>query len=208
MYPHGADLAVTNLLFCTYENFQFDEYFICSGQELFVYDYYSRDVADLCSISCIIFTSLGITNHCKVSNKTFIVTHSTESEVCTFYIVTKMENYLRQILELIGVEFHETISGLKGSQLTIDIIQDNLITYQVKHIAVTIGYINEQFDIHKTRLANILTHINPMTWVKKPLSGPLHERHFSYIHGKRFYPTEEYGHFYQIDLHLQTMLRS
>ena len=61
----------------------------------------------------------------KFGKHTFIATHYTESEVHTFYIVTKMEEYLRQILEFLGVEFHETISGLEDSQPTIDIIQAN-----------------------------------------------------------------------------------
>ena len=116
-----------------------------------------------------------------------------------------MEEYLRQILEFLGVEFHETISGLEDSQPTIDIIQANWITYRVKHIAVPIGCIHEQSDIHKTRLAKILTYIKPSDMGTKPLSGPLHERHSSYIHGVRFYPPDEYGNFYQIDIYLHTM---
>ena len=123
MYPRGADLSGTNLLWCTYGNFQFDKHIIRNGLELFVDADHAYAVSDLCSISCILFTSIGITLHWKVGKQTFIFTHFTESEVRNFYIVTKMEEYLRQILEFLSVEFHETISGLEDSQPTIDIIQ-------------------------------------------------------------------------------------
>ena len=119
-----------------------------------------------------------------------------------------MEEYLRLILEFHGIEFHETIIVLENIQLVIGIIQANVITYRVKYTAVHIGYTHEQFDLHNTSLDNILTHIKPDDMGKKPFSGPLNERHFSYIHGVRFYHTEYYGHFYQIDIHLNTMHQS
>ena len=111
MYPRGADIYGTNLLWCTYGNCQFDEHIIHNGLELFVDSNHAHVVDDLCSISCILFTFLGITVHWKVGKQTFITTHSTDSEVRTFYIVTKMDEYLRHILEFLGVEFHEIISG-------------------------------------------------------------------------------------------------
>ena len=119
-----------------------------------------------------------------------------------------MEEYLRQILEYLGVEFHENIISLEDSQPIIDIIQSNQITYLVKHITVPIAYIHEQFNIHKTKMYKISTHTKPADMGTKPLSGPLHEHHFSYIHGVLFYPPEEYGHFYQSNIPLHTMNRS
>ena len=91
MYPRGADLSGTNLLWCTYVNLHFYDNIIRNGLELFVDADHVRAVADLCSISCIIFTFIGITNHWKVGKQNSIATHSTESEFRTFYIVTKME---------------------------------------------------------------------------------------------------------------------
>ena len=125
MYPCGADLAGTKILWCTYGNVQFDEHIIRNGLELFVDADHAHDVTDLYSIYYILFTFLGITVYWKVGKKTFITTHSTDSEVCTLYIVTKMEEYLRHILEYIGVEFYETTCGLEDTQPTIDIIQAN-----------------------------------------------------------------------------------
>ena len=63
MYPCGADIYGTNLLWCTYGNCQFDEHIIRNGLEFFVDAYHDCAVADLWSISCIIFTFIGITVH-------------------------------------------------------------------------------------------------------------------------------------------------
>ena len=66
MYPCGADLDVMNLLWCTYGNFHFDEHIIRNELELFVDAYHERAVDDLCSIYCIIFNFIGITNNWRV----------------------------------------------------------------------------------------------------------------------------------------------
>ena len=111
MYPCGDDIAGTNLLWCMYGNCQFDEHIIRNWPELFVYSDHAYSIVYLCSISCILFTFIGITFHWKVGKHTFITTHSTDSEVHIFYIATKNEEYIGQILEFLGVEFHEIISG-------------------------------------------------------------------------------------------------
>ena len=46
MYPCGADLAGTKILWCTYGNFQFDKHIIRNGLKLFVHDDHARAIAD------------------------------------------------------------------------------------------------------------------------------------------------------------------
>ena len=46
MYPRDADISGTNLLWCTYGNFQFDEHIIRNGLKLFVHDDHARAIAD------------------------------------------------------------------------------------------------------------------------------------------------------------------
>ena len=97
-YPCGTDIFVMNLLLCTYWNGQFDDHIIHEGMGLFPYADHGRAVSDIRSISWILFTFLGITVHCKFGKQPFIDTHSTDSEARDFYIVTKMEEYICNIL--------------------------------------------------------------------------------------------------------------
>ena len=76
---------------------------------------------------------------------------------------------------------------MDDSQPTIDIIQDNRITYIVKHIAFSISYNNGKFDIQKIRPAKILTCIQTSDGAKR-VYCPILERDFSCICGIRFYP--------------------
>ena len=107
---------------CTYVNGQFDENSIHNRLEFFVDSDHVHAVTYCRSISCILFIFLGVTVHWKVCKWTCIATHSSDSEVIAFYIATKMADYLRHILEFIGVKFLEPIHGLEDIQLNIDII--------------------------------------------------------------------------------------
>ena len=98
IYPRGYDISVTNLLRYTYVNGQFYEQIIRNGLSLFVDADHACAVADCRSISCILFMLLGVTVHWKVGKHPFIATNSTDSEVRTFYIVTKMAEYICHIL--------------------------------------------------------------------------------------------------------------
>ena len=60
--------------------------------------------------------------------------------------------------------------------------------YQVKHIAVPISYIHEQFYLHKTSPDNISTYVQPAYMGTKPFSGPVLEHNFSYTRGVCLYP--------------------
>ena len=92
IYTYGADIAGTKLLWCMYGNEQFGEHIICNGLELFVDDDHARAVSDSCSISCILFTLLGVDVNWKVGKQPCIVTPYTNSEVHAFCIVTKIKS--------------------------------------------------------------------------------------------------------------------
>ena len=144
MHPRSADIAETNLIWWTNGNWHFDNHIIHNGIEFCVDTEHAHIIADRRSIQCILFAFDGVTVHLKFGERPCIVTHSTDSGFDAFYIAIKMAEYFCLILAFIGIEFLEPIRGLDDTQPTIDIIQMNRNTSQVRHITVPISYIHKK----------------------------------------------------------------
>ena len=140
-----------------YGNRQLNKKIICNGPEIFSDAHHDHVSVDCCSVSCILFCLIDIFVHQKPRKHPCIATHFTKSDICAFSIATKISEYFPHIIALCGIEFLEPVCGLKDIQLAIDIIQDNRITYQLKHSTVPISYIHKQFDTKTIILAKILT---------------------------------------------------
>ena len=144
--------------------------------KLFIDANHDRAVANSLSISCIIFTFISMVVHCKFGKQPFVATHSTYYEFRTFYIATMMADHILWIKEFASVDLLKPIRGLGDNRPTLDIIQNNSLTSQVKHITVIILYIYEQLNLHKIRSDNISTQIQPYDIVTKTISFPLLEK--------------------------------
>lgn len=202
VYPRGASLDGTTKLKYDFGNGEFEEKIILNNLEMFPDANHARGVDDRRSITSIIFTLLGVAIHWKVNKQPALAVHSTDAEIRAFYLGTKLAEYIRQILEHMGVQMTKPIRGLEDSQPTIDIIKANRVTSRVKHIAVPVAYIHEKYDAKLVTPEHIKTTIQPADMSTKPVSGPVLQRHFKFIRGYRFYPPKGSEHYTLLQLDL------
>ena len=114
------------------------------------------DVNDKSSISCAILCLFGVADHWSVKNQLTSAAHSTNSEVRTFYFVTKMVQWLRPIPQnTIFTVFKNSKPLYNDSQPTIDIIKNKHLTIRVKHIVVSIHYVNKQYVLLNINYVNM-----------------------------------------------------
>ena len=79
-------------------NGNFDDHIIFNGLEFFFDADHACAVNDRFSVYFILLTFINVDVNFKVDKQPCVSTHSTDSEVCVFYIATKMSEYIRQIL--------------------------------------------------------------------------------------------------------------
>ena len=88
----------------------------------------------------------GIGLHWSVKNQSESVSHYIDSEVCTFYLATKMVQCLRPILQNLGLQVSGAPTPIYDySSPNIDNIKANHITIRVKHIHGHINYFYERY---------------------------------------------------------------
>lgn len=155
----------------------------------------ARALNDKRAIACVIMTFLGVAIAWKAKTQPGVAAHSTDSEIRSLFLSSKINQYLRPILEHMGVEFTDATQVHEDSQPTLDIILSDQVTSRVKHIAVPIAYVQEQVAEGMLDPTKIHTSIQPADMGTKAQSGPLLARHDSYLRGVRFYPPKGSEHY-------------
>ena len=165
-----------------------------------------RSACDRRSIACVIMTLLlGVAIHWKAVTQPGASAHSTDSEVRTFFVATKMIQNARPVLKQMGVKITAPTKIYEDSQPTIDIVKANHLTTRVKHIAVPIAYIHEQYVLLTVDPEKIKGIIQPADVGTKTLPGPQVDAHFGYIRGERFYPPSDSEHYKLLEMHLHDL---
>ena len=99
-----------------------------------------------CAIYFIILSLFVAPVHWLTKTQPASAAHSTDSEVDTFYLATKMVQYLLPILQNLGLQVSDAPTPIyEDNQPTIDTIKTNHPTSRVKHIFVPIHYVHEQY---------------------------------------------------------------
>ena len=93
-----------------------------------------------------------------------------------------MVQWIQPILQNLGLKvFDDPTLVYKCSQPTIDIIKANNLTSRVKHISVPIHYFHDKCAVLTIYSVELKTTIHPKDTGTKISSGPLIDRHQSYI---------------------------
>ena len=87
---------------------------------------------------------LGVIIHWKMESQNCVAAHTTDSEVRVFYVSTKINQYLRAIIEWMGIPLPEPTDMYEDNQACMDILAANQVTSRVEHIAVSIAYCHKQ----------------------------------------------------------------
>jgi hypothetical protein len=105
---------------------------------------HARDQKARRSMTCVLALLLGVIIHWKMERQNCVAAHTTDSEVRAFYVGTKINQYLRAIIEWMGIPLPEPTDMYEDNQACMDILAANQVTSRVKHIAVPIPYCHEQ----------------------------------------------------------------
>ena len=101
---------------------------------------------DKISIYCIILCLFGVSIHWSAKNQPSSAAHSKDSEVSTFYLSTKMVQWIRPILQNLGFQVsYAPNPKYEYSQPTFVIIKGKHLTIRVKHIFVPMNYVHNQY---------------------------------------------------------------
>ena len=97
MYPAGLYGTTTHELHQEVYPGDFDSQTISNGIVDFIYGGEGRDPNEKRSIACVILCIFDVAVHWLYKNQPASAAHYTESEVHTFYLATKMVQWLRPI---------------------------------------------------------------------------------------------------------------
>ena len=112
-----------------------------------------------------------------------------------------MVQWIRPILQKLVFEVsHDKTLIYEESQPTIDVIKTNHPKIIVKHIAVPIHYVHEQYVLLTIYTVKLKTNIQPADIGTKSSTGPLFKKHSSYIRGARYYPPPDSDQYIRLEL--------
>jgi len=203
MYPRGVQIHGDHKLSHGFSIDDVDDATITNHLAAFADGGEGRSLNDRRSIACVILALLGVAIHWKGVTQPAVSAHSTDSEVRTFYVATKLVQNIRPILKHLGIKITAATKIYEDSQPTIDIVRANHLTTRVKHIAVPIAYIHEQYVLLTVDPQKIDGKLQPADIGTKALPGPQVDNHFDYMRGARFLPPPGTEHYKLLDLHLQ-----
>ena len=102
IYPAGLDITTTHDLSREVSPGDFHSQNISNVLVDFSDEGEGRSPNDKCAISCVILCIFGVAVHWSAKTQPDSSYHSADSEVCTFYLATKMVQWFRPILKKLG----------------------------------------------------------------------------------------------------------
>ena len=197
MYPSGLYGTTTHELHQEVTSGNFHSHNISNFFVSFVDGGEDRASNDKSVIACVILCIFGVSIHCSAKTQPASAAHSTDSEVRTFYLATKMVQWLQPIQQNLDFQVSYAPTPIyRYSQPTIGIMKANHLTIQVKNIDVPIHIVHEKYYLLAIDPVKLKPTIQPEDIGTKSSNGPLLERHYSYIHGSRYYPLPNSNHYH------------
>ena len=168
---------------------------------------HARDNATRRSCHCVLALLNEIIVHWKMQQQKCVALHSTDSEIRGCLAATKEGLYLQDICSFLKVnqQLIRPLPIFADSQPCIDSITANTVTSKVKHVAVHVHFINQQYKNDKVDFIKIDTHLNLADSGTKPNPSPTHFRQFDQVIGVRFYPPSDSEHYKLLELHKFTI---
>ena len=164
---------------------------------------HARDNATRQSCHCVLALLDEIIVHWKMQQQKCVVLHSTDSEIRGCLAATKEGLYLQDICSLflkVNQQLVRPLPIFADSQPCIYSITANTVTSKVKHVAVHVHFINQQYKNDKVDFIKIDTHLNLADSGTKPNPSPTHFRQFDQVIGVRFYPPSDSEHYKLLEL--------
>jgi ribosomal protein L30/L7E len=119
-----------------------------------------------------------------------VATLSTEAEFITAISAAKIINYLRYVLQELGLEEVGPTILYINNQATMHMINDDKPTPRSRHINIQHFAIQEWRDAGVLKVMHIPGVINPSNAATKALASQLHQRHVQRLMGHHGLPDQ------------------
>ncbi len=150
------------------------------------------------SVYFILFNGVVVSWSCKKQIQTAL--HSTGSEITALHHGAFKTVLLRSFLQSIGIYLNTPTPTYEDNQGTIKLVRTHRLTDTVRHYAVKIAWLNENFNNDQLKLAYTKTSMMLCDCSTKPSNGSKLFDQISYAIGQRFYPTPDKQHFHDLQL--------
>jgi hypothetical protein len=150
------------------------------------------------SVYYILYNSVVVSWGCKKQPITSI--HSTGSEIMALHKGASKTILLRSFLASIGFPLIASTPIYEDNQGTIKLVRTHRLTDTVRHYAVKIAWLNEQFAQNQLHTAYTKTTMQLADCSSKPINGSQLFRAISYAIGQRYYPLPHHHHYTLLNL--------
>jgi hypothetical protein len=150
------------------------------------------------SVYFILFNGVVVSWSCKKQPQTAL--HSTGSEITALHRGAFKTVLLRSFLQSSGIHLNTPTPTYEDNQGTIKLVRTHRLTDTVRHHAVKIAWLNENFDNDQLKLAYTKTSMMLCDCSTKPSNGAKLFDQISYAIGQRFYPAPR-QHYHDLCLH-------
>ncbi len=150
------------------------------------------------SVYFILFNGVAVSWSCKKQPQTSL--RSTGSEITALHCGAFKTVILCSFLQSIGVYLNTPTPTYEDNQGTIKLVRTHRLTNTVRHHAVKIAWLNENFDNDQLKLAYIKLSMMLCDYSTKPSNGAKLFDQNSYAIGQYFYPSPEMQHYHDLDL--------
>jgi len=157
------------------------------------------------SVYYILYNTVLVSWGCKKQPVTAI--HSTGSEITALYKGASKTLLLRTFLSSIGFPIPSSTPIYEDNQGTIKLIRTHRLTDTVRHYAVKIAWLNEQFLHNHLHTAYTKTSHQLADCSTKPINGSQLFLAISYAIGQRYYPLPDHPHYTLLDLQNYSYLK-
>ena len=141
----------------------------------------------------------GVITSWTCNIQTSIAADSTEAETKAIFHVTKKACAFKHFVT--SARFDEIINTpphiYSDNAATIGLIQTNKLTYRSRHLDIPISFSHDQYALGYFTIDHISRKLNAADNSTKACTGPVHQRHWKFLRGYRFYPptTSQHGQY-------------
>ena len=117
------------------------------------------------------------------------------------YKAVKKTKFIRRYMEALALYTVSTTVHWEYNTSCISVVEAKRVTPRVKHVDITVCFLQEQFDngLFLPKYEN--SSVMPADMCTKPCSGPIIIRITKWITGFRFYPTSKTEYYQFMRLH-------
>ena len=128
--------------------------------------------------------------------QSFIAADSTDAELkalfCTVKKIISFSHFLTS--SSIHLSTNTPIPLYVDNKPAINIVTQNKISNRSRHLDIPVTYSYEKLQQQYFHILHIDSKMNAADTSTKPTTGPIHQRHWSFTRGHRFYPSPDTEH--------------